>query len=75
MTSLIQALTLVLREVKAGYVPGDGKEMINHLLFMDDLKIYGKNENQVDSLVPSVRIVTGDMRMEFGIMTKVCNPF
>ena len=66
--SLMQALTLVLRKVKAGYDPGDGKGMINHLLFMDDLKKpYGKNENQVDSLVPSVRIVAEDMPMEFGI--------
>ena len=66
--SLIRALTLVLRKVKAGYDPGDGKGMINHLLFMDDLKKpYGKNENQVDSLVPSVRIVAEDMSTEFGI--------
>ena len=66
--SLIRARTLVLRKVKFGYDPGDGKGMINHLLFMDDLKKpYGKNENQVDSLVPSVRIVAEDMRMEFGI--------
>ena len=36
--SLIRALTLVLRKVKFGYDPGDGKGMINHLLFMDDLK-------------------------------------
>ena len=42
--------------------------MINHLLFMDDLKKpYGKNENQVDPLVPSVRIVDEDMPMKFGI--------
>ena len=66
--SLIRARTLVLRKVKSGYDPGDRKGMINHLLFMDDLKKpYGKNENQVDSLVPSVRIVAEDMPMEFGI--------
>ena len=66
--SLIRARTLMLRKVKAGYDPGDGKGMINHLLFMDDLKKpYGKNENQVDSLVPSVRIVVEDMRIKFGI--------
>ena len=68
MISLIRARTLVLRKVKAGDDPGDGKGMINHLLFMDDLKRpYGENENQVASLVPSVRIVAEDMRMEFGI--------
>ena len=68
MISLIRALTPVLRKVKAGYDPGNGKGMINHLLFMDDLKKpYGKNENHVDFLVPSVRIVAEDMPMEFGI--------
>ena len=42
--------------------------MINHLLYMDDLKKpYGKHENQVDFPVPSVRIVAEDMPMEFGI--------
>ena len=42
--------------------------MINHFLFVHNLKKpYGKNENQIDSLVPSVRIVTEDMGMEFGI--------
>ena len=50
-----------------GYDLGDGNGMVNNLLFMDDLKLYGKNENQVDSLIQSVRIVSGDMRMEFGI--------
>ena len=66
--SLIRARTLVLRKVKAGDDPGDGKGMINHLLFMGDLKRpYGENENQVASLVPSVRIVAEDMPIEFGI--------
>ena len=32
-------LTLVLRKVKAGYGLGDGNRVINHLLFMDDLKV------------------------------------
>ena len=36
----------------------------------DDLhtvKLYGKNENKIDSLVQSVRIITTDMCVEFGI--------
>ena len=60
-------LTLVLRKVKAGYDLGDGNGVINHLLFMDDLKVYGKNQNQVDTLVQTIRVVTTDMQMEFGI--------
>ena len=40
---------------------------MNHLLFMDDLKLYGKNKNKVDMLVQSVRVVSEDIRMELGI--------
>ena len=60
-------LTLMSRKVKAGYSLGNGLPTINHLLFMDDLKLYGKSENQVDTLLQSVRIVSEDIRMEFGI--------
>ena len=51
-------LSMVLREVKAGYSLGRGRLSLNHLLFMDDLKLYGKNENQVDTLVNTVRVYT-----------------
>ena len=59
-------LTLILRDVKAGYDLRE-KVRINHLLFMDDLKLYGKNENQIDTLVNTVRVFSDDIRMEFGI--------
>ena len=36
-------------------------------MYMDDLKLYGKNENQVDTLIQSVRVVSTDMPIEFGI--------
>ena len=59
-------LTLIFRDVKAGYDLGE-KVMINHLLFMDDLKLYGKNEKQIDTLVNTVQVLSNDIRMEFGI--------
>ena len=34
---------------------------------MDDLKLYGKNEKQVDTLVNTVPIFSKDTGMEFGI--------
>ena len=34
---------------------------------MDDLKLYGKNENQLNTLVNTVRIFSNDISMEFGI--------
>ena len=59
-------LTSILRKSKPGYKFTSG-EKINHLLFMDDLKLYGENEKALDSLVQTVRIFTSDIRMEFGI--------
>ena len=32
------------------------KGLINHLLFMDALKLYGKNKKQVDTLVNTIHI-------------------
>ena len=52
---------------KAGYDLGDGSKTANHLIFMDDLKLHGKNEYEVDSLVQTVRIFTKDIQMKFGI--------
>ena len=34
---------------------------------MDDLKLYAKSEDQIDSLIHSVRIFTDDIKMEFGL--------
>ena len=34
-------LTLVLRKMKQRYSFGKGKKKLNHLLFIDDLKLYG----------------------------------
>ena len=42
-------LTKILRKAKAGYTLDDIK--VNHLLFMDDLKLFAKNEKLLDRLV------------------------
>ena len=34
---------------------------------MDDLKLFGKNENQIDSLVKTVYLFSEDIGMEFGL--------
>ena len=34
---------------------------------MDDLKLYGSNQNEIDSLVRTVEIVAKDISMKFGI--------
>ena len=60
-------LTSVLRNVKAGYSFVSSKEKINHLLFMDDLKLYAKSEKDLESLIQTVRIFSEDIGMEFGL--------
>ena len=60
-------LSLILRKVKAAYEFSESKEKINHLLFMDDLKLYRRSEKGLDSLVQTVCDFIEDIGMEFGI--------
>ena len=43
------------------------KEKINHLRFLDDIRIFAKNENELKSLIQTIRIFSQDVGMEFGI--------
>ena len=58
-------LTHVICKAKARYTLGGGVK-INHPLFMDDLKLYGKSENEIKGLVSTVDF-SQDIGMEFGI--------
>ena len=55
-------LTHVLHKAKAKYTLRGG-EKINHLLFMDDLKLYGKCENEIKGLVSTVDVFSQDRGM------------
>ena len=44
-----------------------GKIKLNHLLFMDELKLCGSNQNEIDSLVRTVKIVIKNISAKFGI--------
>ncbi|CAI9715699.1 Hypothetical predicted protein [Octopus vulgaris] len=41
---------MTLRKVKMSYRCGKKGPSLNHLLFMDDQKLFGKSEKQIDSL-------------------------
>ena len=60
-------LSLILRKCQAKYNLGKNKPDINHLLFMDDLKLFAKSENEIDTLVNTVHIFSQDIGMEFGV--------
>ena len=61
-------LSLTLRKVKAAYEFSESKEKINHLLFMDNLKLYSRSEKGLDSLVQTVHAFSEDIGMEFGML-------
>ena len=66
----IKSLTLlapVLRRMKQGYSFQKGKSKLNLSLFMDELKLYESNQNEIDSLVRTVETVTKDIGLKFGI--------
>ena len=58
---------MILRKAKAGYEFSESKEKIDHLLFMDNLKLYSRSEKELDSLVQKVRVLSEDIGMGFGI--------
>ena len=60
-------LSMILRKAKAAYEFSGSKEKINHLLLMDDLKLYSRNEKELDLLVQTICIFSKDIGMEFGI--------
>ena len=60
-------LTILLKREDLGYKWGPGQKLINHLLFMDDLKLYGKSMMELESLIEIVRVYSRDIGMEFGM--------
>ena len=60
-------MTRVLELMEVGYKLKKGGGRINHMMFMDDIKLFGRSTKEIDILVQIVRIVSGDIRMEFGI--------
>ena len=54
------SLTVILHKSESAY------QFFMDLLFMDDLKLYAKNEKGLESLVQTVPVFSDDIGMEFG---------
>ena len=72
-TVCVVPFSFILRRAKAGYKFKSQEQKINHQLYMDDLKLYGKNEAQIDFLAKTVQLFSNDIAIEFG--TKKCGVF
>ena len=62
----IMLLTQILRNLKSAYTLKNG-EKLNHFSFMNDLKIFAKNKREINGLVSTVKILSSDIEMKFGI--------
>ena len=60
-------LSLILKKVNACNKWGKKEYKLNHLSFMDNLKLYAKSEEQTNTLVRTVYVFSNDIGMEFGI--------
>ena len=59
----------ILGKCTAGYKLSRLQEKINHLMYMDDIKIFEKkkNEKELETLIHAVKIYSQDIGMEFTI--------
>ena len=66
---IIAMMTLnhILRKCTAGYKLSRSQEKINHLMYMDDIKLFTKNEKELETLIHTIRIYSQGIGMEFGI--------
>ena len=60
-------LNHILRKCTAGYKLRRSKEKINHLMYMEGIKLFAKKEKELETLIHVVRIYSQDIGMEFGI--------
>ena len=60
-------LNHILRKCVVGYKLTRSEEKINHLMYMDDIKLFAKNEKGLETFIHAVRIYSQDIGMEFGI--------
>ena len=60
-------LNHILRKCAAVYKLSRSQEKINHLMYMDDIKLFAKNERELENLIHTVRIYSRDIGIEFDI--------
>ena len=65
-TMSLNPLNQELQKTGYGYQL-DEQTKINYLFYVDDLKLYGTSDNQLTGLINTVKNVSGDIKIEFGL--------
>jgi hypothetical protein len=60
-------LTEQLNRLNTGYEEHTTKTKISHLLYMDDLKLIAKSEEELQRKIQTVKTFSDDIHMEFGL--------
>jgi hypothetical protein len=60
-------LTEQLNRLNTGYEGYTTETKISHLLYMDDLKLIAKSEEELQRQIQTVKTFSDDIHMEFGI--------
>jgi len=63
----LSPLTDELNRADCGYQVHGTERKISHLLYMDDLKLLGRNENELKNELKIVQTISKDMNMNFGL--------
>ena len=58
-------LNYTLRKCTTGYKLSKLQENINHLMYMDDIKLFAKNEKELEALIHTVRIYSQYIGLEY----------
>ena len=65
-TMSLNPLSQELQKTGYGYQL-DKQTKINHLFYVDDLKLYGTSDSQLNGLISTVKKVSDDIQIEFGL--------
>ena len=60
-------LSMILDQSSKGYKISNSSTRLNHLVYMDDVKLYGKSQQEIESLVHTVNIFFDDLCMQIGV--------
>lgn len=68
----LNPLSKLLESSTMGYkIEKDDSFKLNHLLYMDDLKLFAKSKRHLQSLITTTKIFSDDIKMKFG--TEKCS--
>ena len=63
---VMMPLNHIIRKCTAGFKVSKSQEKINQLMYMDNIKLFAKNEKELENLIHTVRKYNQDIVMKFG---------